>query len=108
VADPYSHKILDPNYDSAIPASVYPNLRAYPTGKTTGIVSDFEVNAPAYAWKNATFTRPAQKNLVIYELLPRDFVATHSYTNITDTLNYIARLGVNAIELMPVNEFEGQ
>ena len=28
VADPYSHKILDPTYDPAIPASVYPNLKA--------------------------------------------------------------------------------
>jgi glycosidase len=70
-------------------------------------VSDFEVNAPAYTWKNATFTRPAQKNLVIYELLVRDFVATHTYQELTDSLNYIAKLGVNAIELMPVNEFEG-
>jgi len=39
--------------------------------------------------------------------LVRDFVATHSYQTLTDTLNYIASLGVNAIELMPINEFEG-
>ena len=106
VADPYSHKILDPNYDSAIPKTVYPNLKAYPTGKTTGIVSDFYANDAAYNWQVTTFTPPAQKNLVIYELLMRDFVATHSYQTLTDTLNYIARLGVNAIELMPINEFE--
>ena len=107
VADPYSHKILDPNYDSSIPTAVYPNLKAYPTGKTTGIVSDFYANDPAYSWKVTSFTPPAQKNLVIYELLMRDFVATHSYQTLTDTLNYIARLGVNAIELLPINEFEG-
>jgi len=107
VADPYSHEVLDPDNDKAISASVYPNLKAYPTGKTTGEVTDFEVNAPTYTWKNATFTRPAQKNLVIYELLVRDFVATHTYTELTDSLNYIASLGVNAIELMPINEFEG-
>jgi glycosidase len=107
VADPYSHKILDPDNDPSIPTTVYPNLKPYPTGKTTGIVTSFEVNAPAYAWKNATFTRPDQKNLVIYELLPRDFVTTHSYQEMTDSLDYIAKLGVNAIELMPINEFEG-
>jgi len=107
VADPYSHEVLDPANDQYIPASVYPNLKAYPTGKTTGEVTDFEVNAPAYTWKTPSFTRPAQKNLVIYELLVRDFVATHSYQTLTDTLNYIASLGVNAIELMPVSEFEG-
>jgi 1,4-alpha-glucan branching enzyme len=51
--------------------------------------------------------RPEPKNLVIYELLVRDFVATHDYKTIKDTLNYFVRLGVNAIELMPFNEFEG-
>lgn len=107
VADPYSHKILDPNNDSSIPASVYPNLKAYPTGKTTGIVSVMQGSPTPYAWQVSNFTKPAQKNLVIYELLPRDFVATHSYQTLTDTLNYMVRLGVNAIELLPVNEFEG-
>ena len=107
VADPYSNKILDPANDPGIPASVYPNLKAYPTGLTTGYVSDIQYNAPAYSWKVSNFTPPAPKNLVIYEILVRDFVATHSYQTLTDTLNYMARLGVNAIELMPVNEFEG-
>jgi pullulanase/glycogen debranching enzyme len=107
VADPYSHKILDPVNDPGIPTTVYPNLKAYPTGKTTGEVTDFYANDPAYSWQVTSFTPPAQKNLVIYELLVRDFVATHSYQTLTDTLNYIAKLGVNAIELMPVNEFEG-
>ena len=107
VADPYSHKILDPNNDQYIPASVYPNLKAYPTGKTTGIVSVMQASPTNYTWQTTNFVPAAQKNLVIYELLPRDFVATHSYQTLTDTLNYIARLGVNAIELMPVSEFEG-
>ena len=107
VADPYSHEVLDPANDGAITAAVYPGLKAYTTGKTTGEVTDFEVNAPTYSWKVPTFTRPAQQNLVVYELLVRDFVATHTYQELTDSLNYIASLGVNAIELMPVNEFEG-
>jgi pullulanase/glycogen debranching enzyme len=107
VADPYSHEVLDPANDPGIPATVYPNLKPYPTGKTTGEVTDFWANAPAYTWKTTSFTKPAQKNLVVYELLVRDFVATHSYQTLTDTLNYIASLGVNAIELMPINEFEG-
>jgi len=109
VADPYSHKILDPtnNADQGIPTTVYPNLKAYPTGKTTGIVSVTQGNPPAYIWKTSNFTPAPQKNLVIYELLVRDFVATHSYKELTDSLNYIANLGVNAIELMPVSEFEG-
>lgn len=106
VADPYTNKVLDPNNDSQIPSSVYPNLKAYPSGQT-GIVSTFWYGQPAYSWKTSSFTKPDPKNLVVYELLVRDFVATHSYQTLTDTLNYIANLGCNAIELMPVNEFEG-
>lgn len=107
IGDPYCEKILDPDNDKYIDNSVYPNLKAYPTGKTTGIVSVMQANQPAYSWTTTTFTRPDPKNLVIYEMLVRDFVQTHSYKTIKDTLNYIARLGVNAIELMPINEFEG-
>lgn len=107
IGDPYCEKVLDPDNDKYIDPSVYPSLKSYPTGKTTGIVSVMQANQPAYTWATTTFTRPEPKNLVIYELLVRDFVQTHSYKTIKDTLNYFVRLGVNAIELMPVNEFEG-
>jgi glycosidase len=106
VGDPYTNKVLDPANDPGIPSSVYPNLKPYPSGQT-GILSTFWYSAPKYTWKTAAFTRADPKNLVIYEVLPRDFVATHSYQTLTDTLSYMANLGVNAIELMPINEFEG-
>lgn len=107
VADPYSEKILDPNNDSFIPASVYPNLKTYPNNKTTGNVSVMQANKPTYSWKNGTFNRPAKDNLVIYELLIRDFTAEHSYASTLQKLDYLVSLGINAIELMPVTEFEG-
>ena len=44
---------------------------------------------------------------MIYELLIRDFVATRNFQTLKDTLSYLKRLGVNAIELMPFSEFEG-
>ncbi|MCD6347943.1 MAG: T9SS type A sorting domain-containing protein [Bacteroidales bacterium] len=34
-------------------------------------------------------------------------MANHSFLGLIDTLNYLHELGVNAVELMPVNEFEG-
>ena len=107
VADPYTQLVLDPANDPAIPASVFANMPAYPTGKTTGIVSTMQGTPVAYSWKNTSFAPPAKNKLVVYELLVRDFVATHSYKTLTDTLNYLVNLGVNAVELMPVNEFEG-
>jgi hypothetical protein len=109
IADPYAEKILDPynNNDQGIPASTYPGLKPYPTGLTSGIVSILQTNAPAYTWVNNNFVRPDKRNLFIYELLVRDFVATHDWKTIKDTLTYLKRLGVNAIEIMPFNEFEG-
>ena len=107
VADPYSEKVLDPSNDSFISPSTYPSLMTYPNGKTTGIVSVMQGNKPNYAWKVNTFKRPEKNKLVIYELHLRDFLGAHNYATLTDTLNYLSRLGINAIELMPVNEFEG-
>jgi len=107
LADPYSEKVLDPEHDRFIPATTYPNLKPYPQGKTTGIVSTMQAIQPAYNWKTSAFTRPEKKDLVIYELLVRDFVAERNYGAMKNKLTYLASLGVNAIELMPVQEFEG-
>ncbi len=107
IADPFTHKILDPSNDQYIPSSVYPNLKAYPFNKTSEIVSILQTNQQPYNWKITNFKKPDKSKLVIYELLVRDFVSTHSYKTIMDTLNYLKNLGINAIEFMPVMEFEG-
>ncbi len=107
IADPYSEKISDPNNDKYISDSTYPNLIKYPVGKTTQIASVLETAQVPYQWQDTSFVRPAKTKLVIYELLIRDFVATHDYKTLADTLSYFKNLGVNAIELMPVMNFEG-
>jgi len=107
VADYNSEKILDPDNDKFIPSTTYPNLKPYPTGKATGIVSVFQTAKPEYNWQVPNFVKPSKNNLIIYELLLRDFVAAQNYQTLKDTLSYLKRLGVNAIELMPFSEFEG-
>lgn len=110
VADPYCEKVLDPDNDRYINTAsytVYPGLRAYPASGASGIVSVLQTNQAAYNWTTTSFQRPARTNMVIYELLLRDFVDRHDYRTLKDTLNYIQRLGVNTIELMPINEFDG-
>ena len=112
VADPYSEKILDPWNDQYIPESTYPNLKAYPTNLTTGIVSTFQINEEEYTWTVTDFTKPQQNNLIVYELLLRDFtvVGTNDIGDLTTAitkLDYLQSLGINAIELMPISEFEG-
>jgi 1,4-alpha-glucan branching enzyme len=107
VADYNTEKVLDPNNDSYIPATTYPNLKAYPIGKTSGIVSVLQTAKPKYNWKSNSFVRPNKSNLIIYELLIRDFVKKQNFTELRDSLDYFKRLGINTIELMPVAEFEG-
>ena len=107
IADPYVQKVLDPWNDQHIPATTYPNLKPYPTGKTTGIVGVLQTGATPYNWTVTNFNRPDKRSLVIYELLVRDFVAAHDWKTLQDTLSYFKRLGINAIEIMPFNEFEG-
>lgn len=107
IADPYADKILDPWNDQYIDEETYPGLIPYPDNKARGIVSVFQTARKEYSWKHADFTAPEQSQLNIYELHIRDFIARHDYKTMTDTLNYFSRLGINAIELMPVNEFEG-
>lgn len=107
IADPYCDKILDPWNDQYISSSTYPNLISYPADKTSGIASIFQTAQTPYSWTVENFTKPNIENLVIYELHIRDFIAAHDYNTLTDTINYLKNLGINAIELMPVNEFEG-
>lgn len=107
VGDPFSEKILDRNNDKFIPAASYPDLIPFP-GKAQGdIVSVLQTGQIPYTWKSGNFKRPLAKDLVIYELLVRDFTAARSYQMLSDTIAYLKRLGINAIELMPVMEFTG-
>ena len=107
IADYNAEKILDPDNDSYIPAATYPNLKQYPSTKTTGIVSVLQPGKIPYVWKVNDFKRPEKQNLVIYEILIRDFLQTRNFQTLKDTIPYLKRLGINAIELMPFSEFEG-
>ncbi|MGM0375796.1 MAG: alpha-amylase family glycosyl hydrolase [Bacteroidota bacterium] len=108
VADPYTNKVLDPWNDEYIPDRIYPDLKPYPAAKgAEGIVSVFTPTPEEYQWQVDDFTPPPAEDLVIYEMLIRDFTENQDIKTVTDTLDYLERLGVNAIELMPFNEFEG-
>ncbi|MCZ4409178.1 alpha-amylase family glycosyl hydrolase [Cryomorphaceae bacterium 1068] len=107
VADVYCEKILDPWNDPFISEETYPGLIEYPEGLTSEIVGVLQTAQEPYDWQVEDFQRPPSDQLVIYELLVRDFVEDHSYQSLIDTLTYFERLGVNAIQLMPIMEFEG-
>ena len=107
IADPYSTLVLDEYNDSYIEENVFPDIPNYPFGKTSQMVSWVQLDEEVYEWQTADFTPPAKEDLVVYEILLRDFDEDHSFQNIIDRLDYLQDLGINAIELMPVQEFDG-
>lgn len=108
VADMYADKILDKWNDPWIEEVTYPDLLAYPDdAEGSEPVAVFQTAQTDFAWTDAAYEPPTQDNLVIYELLLRDFTDAHSYQSLADTMSYFTTLGVTAIELMPIQEFNG-
>ncbi len=106
ISDPFTEIVYDGSNDQYIPGSTYPDIPDYPA-ETSGLVSAFCSGAPEYQWKNDGFRIEDKDDLVIYELHFRDFSATGDIKGAMQHLDYIESLGVTAIELMPVQEFDG-
>lgn len=106
LADAYAEKILDPDNDKYITSATYPDQKEYPQGGI-GIVSVFKIQKDVYSWKVNNFEIKDKDKLVIYEMLLRDFTTTGDINGAMEKLDYLKSLGVNAIELMPVQEFDG-
>lgn len=113
IADPYADKILDPD-DQYIPENIYPNLKVFPQEARSSKwfenrLAIFQTAQQPYNWQVTNFEKPDKEKLVVYELLIRDFFddGDNDYQSLIDTMSYFKRLGVNAIELMPIMEFGG-
>ena len=110
VADPYARLILDPWNDKYINqgATRYPGLKPFPTDRVPELaIAVYHGNGDGYQWQVTDFEAPAKEDLIIYEMLLRDFTEEQSLEAAMTHLDYLQRLGINAIELMPVMEFDG-
>ncbi len=105
-ADPYSTLVLSPYDDASIPAANYPNMPVYPSGQQFE-VTVLKTGQTPYNWQVTNFTKPEKDKLVVYEVLVRDFDANRNYQSLIDRIDYFKNLKINAIQLMPVMEFEG-
>ncbi len=65
------------------------------------------MGAAPFNWTDDAYQRPAMPDLVIYEMLIRDFTAGKDLPGVIGKLDYLRDLGINAIELMPNYEFPG-
>ena len=99
ISDLYSEKLVHPDDKNV----------AYPSAADGGYVTVLQPGKATFAWSDATlnFKRPNKNNLVIYEVWVYDYTQKHTLAQLMKRLDYIQNLGVNAIELMPICEFEG-
>jgi 1,4-alpha-glucan branching enzyme len=70
------------------------------------------IDAAAHAFQNASFQRPARQAAVVYEMHVGSFAvpdgaAQGTFASTKDRLAQLADLGVNVVELMPVQSFGG-
>lgn len=105
-ADPYSYLVLNTYDDPYIPATSYPNIPTYPLGQSRE-VSVLQTAQTPYNWQVTNFVKPKKEDLVVYEVLIRDFDANRNYQDLINKIDYFKNLNINAIELMPVMEYEG-
>ncbi len=106
VADPFSPQILSSYDDQYISATTYPALPTFPSGQGFE-VSMFKTGETPYNWQVTNFARPNKENLIVYELLLRDFTQEKNWQSLINKINYLKDLKINAVELMPIMEFEG-
>ena len=107
IADPYSQVVLwGDEQDKALSQDVRDRMPQYPADKTGGAVTWLELPQDKYAWRNGHVWID-ENNTVIYEILVRDFSAEGTFNGITSHIDHLKRLGVSAVELMPINEFGG-
>ena len=105
--DPHTELLVDPFSDKHISEETYPGIGELYQGLPEWQFAVIQTAQAPYPWNITDFIPPAKENLVIYELLLRDFLEAHDWKTLSDTLDYLDNLGINAIELMPFNEFLG-
>lgn len=90
--------------------------RVDPTHNDEGIlrVRNGVVSIDEYQWKHDLAILPPNNELIIYELHVADFsggeadpFARGKFKHVTEKLDYLLDLGINAIELLPIKEYPG-
>ena len=96
VCDPYATDIDDASQNSVIR------------------IADGKKIIDTYVWQHDDKPLPSNEELVIYELFVGGFSGGESdknergrFQDVIDKLDYLSELGINAVELMPIQEYPG-
>ncbi|MDE6704125.1 MAG: hypothetical protein K2K00_10695 [Muribaculaceae bacterium] len=115
VADPYARLVLDCYSDKWLDLAIWPDMPKYPYDQFDNIMlAVYRGDIDSYDWTVKDFDIPDHSQLIVYELLFRDFTGTVGAANANGTVRaaidkipYLKALGINAVELMPIMEFNG-
>ncbi|MGM0608913.1 MAG: malto-oligosyltrehalose trehalohydrolase [Candidatus Muiribacteriota bacterium] len=66
------------------------------------------VNYSNFNWSCSNFKNKNLKDYIIYELHIGTFTEKGTFYSAVDKIPYLKKLGINAIEIMPVNQFPGK
>jgi 1,4-alpha-glucan branching enzyme len=104
VGDQYKYQLLT---SSGVINRIDPYAREVTSSVGNGIIHD-----PEFDWSDDNFTMSTWNQLIIYELHVGTFndddpFRPGQFITITARLEYLKRLGVNAIQIMPVGQFAG-
>lgn len=80
-----------------------PRTRAQPDG----VHGPSEVVSTEFSWTDSAWAGIETKNLRIYELHVGTFSPEGTFAGVISKLDHLSELGINAIELMPVQPFPG-
>ena len=117
VADPYSKLVLIKGTDNGNNIKGTwdegeMSLPEFPSACQSSLLTVFQEDMNDYDWD--PFNIPNHNGLYIYEMLFRDFTGTEGQAQGNGTVRaaiekipYLKNLGINAVELMPIMEFEG-
>lgn len=114
VGDPYARLVLDCYSDKYLDPAVFPERPAYPYDRFDDVILAVYQGNLDTDYSFSPFSIPEHRDLIIYEMLFRDFTGTEGKADGNGTVRaaiekipYLAELGVNAVELMPIMEFNG-
>lgn len=114
VGDPYARLVLDPYSDKWLNKDIWPDSPKYPYELFNDVCLACYKGNFDNDFAFSDFTIPDHRTLVIYEMLLRDFTGTDgkalgdgTTAKAIEKIPYLRSLGVTAVELMPVMEFNG-
>jgi len=103
----FDHDSVDLFYQFTLDGESYPD--PYSHYQPDGVHGFSQlVDQKKYVWNDDGWTGRKQEELIVMEIHTGTFSESGTFQGIIDKLDYLRKLGVNTIELMPVNETPGR